>query len=44
MNKNKIKLITDSTNALCDEMDGLKDGIISTYEWYVTHGAKSVAG
>lgn len=22
----------------------LEDGIISTYEWYVTHGAKSVAG
>ena len=31
MNKNKIKLITDSTNALCDELDGLKDGIISKY-------------
>jgi len=31
MNKNKIKLITDSTNALCDANDGVVDGIISKY-------------
>jgi feruloyl esterase len=31
MNQNKIKLITDSTLALCDGLDGLKDGIISKY-------------
>ncbi len=31
MNKNKIKLIADSTLAACDELDGLKDGIISKY-------------
>jgi hypothetical protein len=31
MNENKIKLINDSTNALCDANDGLEDGIISKY-------------
>ena len=31
MNKNKIKLIADSTLAACDELDGLKDGLISKY-------------
>lgn len=31
MNKNKIKLIAESTLAACDELDGLKDGIISNY-------------
>jgi len=31
MNKNKIALITKSTLDLCDELDGLKDGIISKY-------------
>ena len=31
MNQNKIKLIADSTNALCDADDGLVDGIISKY-------------
>jgi Tannase and feruloyl esterase len=31
MNQNKIKLIQDSTNALCDANDGLKDGIIGKY-------------
>lgn len=31
MNQNKINLITNSTNALCDGLDGLVDGIISKY-------------
>jgi hypothetical protein len=31
MNKNKIALVTKSTLDLCDELDGLKDGIISKY-------------
>ena len=31
MNKNKIALVAKSTMDLCDERDGLKDGIISKY-------------
>ncbi len=31
MNKDKIKLIAESTLAACDEIDGLKDGMISKY-------------
>lgn len=31
MNKKKIELIEKSTTDLCDELDGLKDGIISKY-------------